>query len=799
MGAICVRYIDVKFENKYTGEYTDIKVRAVIASEPEDKEYKYTYTIIVKEVDGEESYNNTKLLVDLKNPSKLEQIPQFGDEVLIVGSIEKANEARNFKGFDYSKYLKSKNIHRIIEANSVEILGKNKIDFFSTAINQIQNNVKENITKLLGQEESALCIGILIGNTMGISEETEDNFKKSNLTHLLAVSGSHITYIITAFSSTLGKRNKKSTKIITIIFLLFFTAITGFTPSVLRASIMGILVLLASLLHRKSDTINNLGISSLLILIYNPYYVTDLGFLLSFAGTIGIVILNDKISNFLNGKLNKKSNKIIKYIIESFSITLSANLIIIPVMAYSFSTISFTFWISNILAGPVMEAATILGFVVYFVSLTFFPLAKFIGIFLNVCLSILLGIANFSAKLPFSLVYIKTPYLLECVAYYMALCAIFNWSKVRELKSLWTNVIQKKFTWKDISKESLKWKNETSKINDIKHTKEEKRNEQKDGVEKRQYNGSREEMKNNRNKRNKKIKITNNLKKIISTVLVFIFLSSIFFMFLQKRLEIYFVDVGQGDCTLIKTPTNKTILIDGGGSEFGSFDVGERILLPYLLDRRINNIDYILISHFDSDHIGGLFYIMENLKVKNIIISKQGENSENLKKFLEITQSKKTNIILVEKGDVVKIDKYSYFEILFPEDNLIKENILNNNSIVAKFNSLGLRILFTGDIEEVAENRLCEMYKNTDKLKSEILKVAHHGSKTSSTEQFLELVQPKMALIGAGVDNKFGHPHQITLDKIQKYTDYIYRTDLYGEIQISYNRRKINVKTFNGL
>ena len=190
---------------------------------------------------------------------------------------------------------------------------------------------------------------------------------------------------------------------------------------------------------------------------------------------------------------------------------------------------------------------------------------------------------------------------------------------------------------------------------------------------------------------------------------------------------------------------------------------------------------------------------MENLKVKNIIISKQGENSENLKKLVEITQSKKTNIILVEKGDVVKIDKYSYFEILFPEDNLIKENILNNNSIVAKFNSLGLRILFTGDIEEVAENRLCEMYKNTDKLKSEILKVAHHGSKTSSTEQFLELVQPKMALIGAGVDNKFGHPHQITLDKIQKYTDYIYRTDLYGEIQISYNRRKINIKTINGL
>ena len=726
MGVIYVRNTDIKFENKYNGKYTDVKVKAIIASEPENKEYKYTYTIIVKEVNGKESYNNTKLLFDLKNPSKLKQIPQFGDEVSIVGSIEKPSKARNFKGFDYSEYLKSKNVYGTIEADSVEIFDENKIDFFSIIINKIQNNVKENMTKLLGQEESALCIGILIGDTMEISEKTEDNFKRSNLTHLLAVSGSHITYIITAFSATLGRMNKKSTKIITIIFLLFFTAITGFTPSVLRASIMGILVLLASLLHRKSDTINNLGISSLLILIHNPYYITNLGFLLSFAGTIGIVILNDKISNFLNGKLNKRSNKIIKYLIESFCITLSANLIIIPVMAYSFSSISFTFWISNILAGPVMEATTILGFIVYFLSLIFVPFAKFIGIFLNICLSILLIIANFSAKLPFSLVYIKTPYLLECVAYYLVLYAIFNRRKIIVLKSILTNAII----------------------------------------------------------------------KTVTTLLIITILVSSFYGFIQKKLVIYFVDVGQGDCTLIKTPENKTILIDGGGSEFGNFDVGEKILLPYLLDRRINKIDYMLISHFDSDHIGGLFYILENLKVKNIIIAKQGKKSENLNKLLEITKEYKINIILVENGNVVKIDKYSYFEILFPEDNFIKENILNNNSIVARFSSLGLKILFTGDIEEVAEKRLCEMYKNTDKLKADILKVAHHGSKTSSTEVFLALVQPKIALIGVGENNKFGHPNQITLDKIGKYTKYIYRTDLNGEIQIMYNKNKINIKTF---
>ena len=131
---------------------------------------------------------------------------------------------------------------------------------------------------ILEKEQGALCVGILIGDRENISDITEDNFKKSNLTHMLAVSGSHITYIIVALTTLLSKTNRKFSLILTIIFLIFFTALTGFTASVLRASIMGILTLLASILHRKSDTINNLGISSIIILLYNPYLLIDAGF-----------------------------------------------------------------------------------------------------------------------------------------------------------------------------------------------------------------------------------------------------------------------------------------------------------------------------------------------------------------------------------------------------------------------------------------------------------------------------------------------------------------------------------------
>ena len=547
---------------------------------------------------------------------------------------------------------------------------------------------------------------------------------------MLAVSGSHITYIISAFSILMEKKNKRITKIITIIFLIFFMALTGFTASVVRASIMGILILTAGLVHRKSDTINNLGIASLIILICNPYTIIDAGFWLSFAGTMGIILLEEPINSYFQ-KFKICKIKPISWIINSFTITFAANIIIIPIMAYMFSTFSMTFWISNILAAPVMEFVTIYGFLIYFISIFLLPLAKFLGIILNFSLNSLIKIAEITSLIPGSSIYIKTPYLLECIIYYLILFLIFNWKRIKE-------------------------KLENNKILE---------------------------------------KIKKNSYKYISIILIFIILTNTISNKIFQEIKIYFVDVGQGDSTLIQTIEGKNILIDGGGSEFGSFDVGESILLPYLLDRRITTIDYLMISHFDSDHIGGVFAILENLKVKNIIISKQGETSENLKKFYEITNNKGIRTIIVKKGDIVEIDKYSHFEILFPEDNLIEDNILNNNSIVARFNSLNFSILFTGDIEEIAEKRLCELYSGTDKLEAFVLKVAHHGSKTSSTEEFLELVKPKIALIGVGKNNNFGHPNIDVIERLENMGSKIYRTDNCGEIIIRINREKLQIHT----
>ena len=193
--------------------------------------------------------------------------------------------------------------------------------------------------------------------------------------------------------------------------------------------------------------------------------------------------------------------------------------------------------------------------------------------------------------------------------------------------------------------------------------------------------------------------------------------------------KIYFVDVGQGDCSLIVTSNNKKILIDGGGSYDEDYDVGENVTLPYLLDRRISKLDYVIISHFDSDHVQGLWAVLKNIKVENVVISKQYEMTENFEKFLEIVKDKGLNVLVVKKGDVIKVDKWARIEVVFPVADVkdyISQNAINNNSIVCKFGDRNVSVLFTGDIEKVAEERLVQLYKGSAVLEADILKVAHH-------------------------------------------------------------------------
>ena len=189
--------------------------------------------------------------------------------------------------------------------------------------------------------------------------------------------------------------------------------------------------------------------------------------------------------------------------------------------------------------------------------------------------------------------------------------------------------------------------------------------------------------------------------------------------------------------------------------------------MPYILDRGYTKIDMIVVSHFDTDHMNALCQIMKNLKVKNVIIWKQFEDSENLQEFLKIVKEKNVKVNVVEAGDKISIEKNLYFHVLWPNSsNIITEKILNNNALVCKLYYKNFSMLFTGDIEEVAEKELIKKYTDTNVLNSTVLKVAHHGSKTSSIKEFMDLIKPKIAVIGVGKNNLYGHPSSEVIERL---------------------------------
>ena len=196
--------------------------------------------------------------------------------------------------------------------------------------------------------------------------------------------------------------------------------------------------------------------------------------------------------------------------------------------------------------------------------------------------------------------------------------------------------------------------------------------------------------------------------------------------------------------------------------------------------------------------LGGLLYILQEIKVETVIIGKQYEASENYKEFQRIVNNRKVNVHVVEAGNKIQIENNLYFYVLWPTSaNMISDNAINNNSLVCKLIYKNFSMLFTGDIEEIAEKAILSKYVNKQEvLNADILKVAHHGSKTSSIKEFINAVNPKYAVIGVGKDNKFGHPSEKTLETLNNKNVKVYRTDISGETVIITDGDSVKVKSF---
>jgi len=265
----------------------------------------------------------------------------------------------------------------------------------------------------------------------------------------------------------------------------------------------------------------------------------------------------------------------------------------------------------------------------------------------------------------------------------------------------------------------------------------------------------------------------NNIKKYFLPILILLFLLSFTASFFaQDTLSIYFLDVGQGDSSIIITPDDRVVMIDSGPNE--------SLILRYLQNLEISHIDLLIATHAHADHITGMNKIIAKYKPKAFIDPGIPHTTATYQRM--ITAIDKYNINYYE-GISRKINLGSLsLTILPPAIPLIKGSELNNNSVVVRLDYKDFSCLFTGDIEKERERQL--LTESRSNLNVDILKVAHHGSSSSSSSLFIKSVGPKIAVICCGQDNKYGHPHQETISLLQSLGIEIYRTDLNGTILI---------------
>lgn len=286
----------------------------------------------------------------------------------------------------------------------------------------------------------------------------------------------------------------------------------------------------------------------------------------------------------------------------------------------------------------------------------------------------------------------------------------------------------------------------------------------------------------------------------------------------DRRGTVSFIDVGQGDSILIRTPHGKTVLIDGGGTlSFGKpgdewrkrkepYEVGRKLLVPLLKKRGVHRIDALFMSHGDTDHIGGLQAVLEEIPVKRIWFNGTLPNSEVSETLFQTALTKSIPLSPAYAGDTIPIDGVTQIRMLHPQAPVNKEAVRfledqNESSLVFELSMYGSTFLFTGDIEDDAERSIVTQLtesgadNNNSAVDRSVLKIAHHGSKTSSTEEWLRLWKPKVAVISVGRNNIYGHPHPSVTQRLQELSIPYLRTDRHGEVQFLVTKRNLKART----
>ena len=731
-----------------------------------------------------------------------------GDALTFRANLERAPGAGTPGGFD-------RRIYDNVRGLSGTLTAKGNMTVLEMGTPSWVWRVRQHVSQYLAtwsSEETGVLEGILFGDSSRIPPEIEENYRVTGVLHVFAASGSNVAFVAALFWGLFRFLPRTFRVTGTSLALLFYAALCGGNAPIIRATVLGVAALLGSLGQGRFSALRWLLFAAGGLFIINPLILKDIGFQLSFAATWGIIVLAPRLAAL------PIMSKVPAGLRQVMAVTWSAQLLTLPLLIDAFHRISLIGLVVNLfilfLLGTVLELGLVAVLLSFSVTLSA-PLFQ-------VCFWLLAWtnqILAYLATLPWADVWVLRPgwgfWLLwygGIALYLVGLEKVLYMVKVQGLvweRKLAARLHRDQGCKRPERPERLGGSGGSAGATSAERFKEpagDERFKEPEGAERfKEPAGAkmpeepagaerfREPARAEKSERPRGSAVsskmdgagyrpwrTEQIVKWGGILLIGLWLWAPWQG--QGELEVTFIDVGQGDAILIRTPEEQTILIDAG-PKTDNYDAGERIVIPYLLEMGVKELDALLVTHEHQDHIGGVGSILENIPTGWVGVPQVDERLTALewRNTLSGYEQQAGQVQTLAVGDRVELDSQAWLEVLAPNEVLVgTHSDANNNSLVLKLHYAGQTVLLTGDME--AEEMKSMESAGAD-WEADFYKVPHHGSRYSLEKDLLDTMEPKAVFISVG-KNSFGHPAEEIVDYWEQRRVPIYRTDLDGTIRL---------------
>lgn len=715
-----------------------LRLRGTVSRREEKQKYRAYYLTDNQVCLDNQIIKESKILVYIKREKS--EIQKIGNRIELTGEVRFFQGAANPGNFDQKFYYQKQGIHACVWADEAKII-ESKTWRIREGLTVFRCRWKSLLVDCLGKDYGNRMSAILLGDKSDLDPDLKELYQKSGIGHILAISGLHMSFIGMGFYTCLRKAGVPFVPAgsIGMLFLLLYTLMIGCGVSSLRALVMFMVRIGADMTGRTYDPPTSLSLAAAVIVFWQPLYLLDAGFLLSFGAILGIVLVNPVLETF---------RTVPGYLCGGLSI----HLVLFPIMLYYYFEFPVYSILLNLLVVPLMSAVLGAGIAGSLLAL----LWKRGGVLLlQICRGILWGysgVCGLSMKLPFSRVITGQPEKIWMAVYYLFLLG---------------GCIA-----------GMRYK--------------------KGGSEKNERGSNEKNNKRFYRKTYKKNRETEeSVKCRISRGAVFLLLLAFLLISIRchgtsGELQVTMLDVGQGDGLYIRTPSGRHFLIDGGSTDIS--EVGKYRMEPFLKSQGVSALDYIFVSHGDADHLNGIQELLENqylgVPIRRLVLPTETVLDEALTELAQTAADYGTKVMVIEKGEQVT-DGVMKLTCLAPARDYEGE-IGNASSMVLELEYQSFHMLFTGDLEGTGEENLAESERLAD---CSVLKVAHHGSKNSTTDAFLEKTMPEIGLISAGRENRYGHPHAETVRRLEQRGCHLYSTQSCGAVTVITDGKKMRLRS----